>query len=115
MSGSITFIEQPGDTNATEGNMVPCYCTYTGTIDLPLWKINETTYAPNLLPPAFSVNSSGLFFVARLEFSYTTFQCFFSIYTSSGQFQKVESRIGTVLVADGEFVTIALQKQSGHF
>ena len=106
-SSFIHFIpgRQPNNTYVKEGEMVSCYCEYSGTESLPYWRVNETDYSVSSVPvtAGFIANASGLFFEARLEMDSTNFQCFFTIY-KSGQFQPVESSIGTVFVEEGQCV-----------
>lgn len=101
--GRISIHEGPADTNATVGNIVPCYCKYTGTEDLPLWAINGVIHSPSDLPRGYMVNKTGLYFQAFQEMHMSTYQCLFNIFSASTQsVETIPSTIGTVFVMQGQ-------------
>jgi len=100
---SVSIDIGPADTNATVGDIVPCVCKYTGTDDLPLWRINGVIHSPSALPPGYMANTTGLYFQAFQDLHMSTYQCLFTLYNGTAQnIQTVESTIGTVLIMQGQ-------------
>ena len=85
------------------GDTVTFSCEYTGTNDLPNWRIGGIDYSVADLPPGHRYTFGGLQ-VQRIKASLnnTEYRCFFVTY-SGGQFHRIESlpaylvirRIGT--------------------
>ena len=101
----IDFVgRHPEPTTRAEGQIVPCYCEYEGTQVLPFWAINDTVFSPTHLPPIYTVNRSGLFFIADESLNQTHFQCLFVTYnTSTHMFESQNSQVGVIYVTEGEF------------
>ena len=100
---SISITMGPVNTNATEGSVVPCDCRYTGTEDLPLWKINGALHSPSVLPPGYMANRTGLYFQARQDLHRSTYQCLFAFYNDrTERIERTTSSIGTVFVSQGQ-------------
>lgn len=99
---SILITSGPVDMHVKVGDVVPCDCMYTGTSELPLWKINGVLHFPNMIPPRYMANKTGLYFQAYHELHLSTFQCLFMVYNdSSHSIEIINSSIGTVFVSEG--------------
>ena len=99
---SISIILGPVDIHIKVGEVVLCDCRYTGTNDLPLWKINGVLYLPNMIPPRYMANSTGIYFQACQELHLSTFQCLFTFYDDASQsIETINSSVGTVFVSQG--------------
>ena len=93
----------PIDTRATAGNAVTFNCIYTGTDNLPSWKINGIVYSPSALPPGYMANKTGLYFTAFQELNSSTYECFFALYNElSESIEVVESATGKLSVMKGQ-------------
>ena len=102
IEASIFITTNPMDTNATLGDTILCDCRYTGTEDLPLWKINGALYSPSAVPPGYMANKTGLYFQAHHLLHKSTYQCLFAIYNDSSEsIEVIESFTGTVFVSQG--------------
>ena len=110
---SISIIRGPEDTNATVGVVIPCYCRYIGTDDLPLWRINNVLHSTNALPPGYTANQTGIFFQAHQELHLSTYQCLFLVYSDSTErIRMIESSNGTVFVSQGQLCFLCNKVQS---
>ena len=99
----ILIMVGPTDTIATAGDAVPCYCIYTGTDNLPFWRINGVVYSSSALPPGYMANKTGLYFTAFQELHLSTYQCFFALYNDlSESIEVVESATGKLSVMQGQ-------------
>lgn len=98
----------PADTNATVDYIVPCDCRYTGTEDLPLWRINGDIHSPNALPPGYMANKTGLYtyFRSFQEMNMPTYQCLFKLYIDAFQIVEQNSTVGTVFMMQGQLLTL---------
>ena len=95
MVSGITFIQEPNDSNPKLGEVVACYCEYTGVNTLPYWNISGALFPASEVPPHYTVNNTGLFFIATPEVNNTYYQCLF------GEEAAAASSIGRVLVTRG--------------
>ena len=85
------------------GDIVRCDCNYTGTEDLPLWRINGVLHLPSALPLGYMANRTGLYFQAHLLLHQTTYQCLFVFYNDSSEgIETIESTTGTLFVGPGQ-------------
>lgn len=91
------------NTTAQVGDRVICDCIYSGTEDLPLWRINDVLHSPSALPPGYTADKNGLYFQATQELDRSTYQCLFAARNGSPVFiELIASSIGTVLVSQGQ-------------
>ena len=99
----ILIIVGPINTTATAGDAVPFNCNYTGTDNLPFWRINGVVYSPSALPPGYMANKTGLYFTTFQELHLSTYQCFFAFYNDlSESIEVVESATGELSVMQGQ-------------
>ena len=101
----ISITLGPVDTNAMEAEEVLCDCRYTGTKDLPMWRINGTLHSPSFLPPGYTANKSGLYFQAGQDLHLSNYQCLFNVYNAvTENIEMTESCIGTLFVTPGQCI-----------
>ena len=99
----ILIMVGPIDTIATAGDVVPFNCIYTGTDNLPFWRINGVVYSPSALPPGYMANKTGLYFRAFQELHLSNYQCFFALYNDlSESIEVTESGTGILSVMQGQ-------------
>ena len=96
----ITFTQQPVNSNVLLGEVVACCCEYTGVNTLPYWNLSGVLFPASEVPPHYTVNSTGLFFIATPEVNNTYYQCLF------GSEAAAASSIGRVLITQdpGKYV-----------
>ena len=105
--GAIQITQNPQNIWATLGDTVTFSCNYTGTIDLPNWKIGGIDYSVVDLPPGHRYTDEGLQVqlqdVQPLR-NYTEYSCFFYEFMAScDQFYRVESSPGILFIDRSEY------------
>ena len=69
-------------------------CSYRGTNGVPSWKIAKNTFVIRN-----SCNRSGLVVSSMdLSLNMTSYACFFSVYIGSGQFERIQSNTGFLII-----------------
>ena len=105
-SGAINITQSPQDVWARVNETVTFRCEYTGTRDLPRWRIDGTDYSVIDLPPGHRYTFGGL--QVRLQDVYplrnkTEYSCFFyEFITSCGLFRRVQSSPGVLFIERSE-------------
>ena len=85
------ILENPSNATVAAGEEVTFRCSFSGTIDLPLWNIGGTIYSSSDLPAGFQYTEEGLHIPAVWEsLNHTRFICFFIIY-DGGHLSRVNS------------------------
>ena len=104
-SGAIRIIRGPANVEAMVGDTVTFSCEYTGTSDLPNWRIGGTDYSVVDLPAGHRHTFGGLQ-VQRVQASQnnTEYQCFFVTY-SNGQFHRVKSSPAYLVIRIGMLIS----------
>ena len=95
----VLITEGPGNVTRYIGQSVTFCCSYVGSRDLPLWKINRTLYVPSDLPYGHRFTVDGLQVKVRGQLNHTEYRCAVSVYTQK-RFIKVLSPPGFLTVLD---------------
>ena len=77
---NVVITEEPGNVTRCIGQSVTFCCHYTGTRDLPLWKINRTLYVPTDLPYGHRFTFEGLQVKVRGQLNHTEYRCAVIVY-----------------------------------
>ena len=99
----VFITEGPGNATTAIGQSVTFCCSYIGTHDLPLWKINGTLYLSSDLPYGHRFTLNGLKVKARGQLNHTVYRCAVSVYIK-GHFIKVQSPPGFLTVFESPLV-----------
>ena len=95
----ITILESPTNTTAIAGERVTFRCRFSGTQDLPLWSIGETTFSSYDLPTGFEYTEEGLRIRSVWEsLNNTKFTCLFIVHIGGGRLSRIESSAGYLVV-----------------
>ena len=94
------FLQEPKNVTVVESTDAFFACSYTGTSDVPSWKIAGIIFVTSALPPKHSYNGSGLV-VSNVDLSLnmSSYACFFSEYIGRGRFRDIESNTGFLIIA----------------
>ena len=104
--GIIQITLGPENVEAMVGDTVTFRCEYTGTRDLPRWRIGGTDYSVIDLPPGHRYTFGGL--QVRLQDVYplrnkTEYSCFFYEFIAScSLFRQVQSSPGVLFIERSE-------------
>ena len=95
----MVITDGPGNVTKPIGQSVTFCCRYIGTNDLPLWKINGTSYLSSSLPYGHRFTFEGLQVKTREQLNHTEYRCAILVYADE-HLIEVQSPPGLLTVVE---------------